>query len=147
MLTPDIRIAIAQSEKAVASKRTTAALHAFGVASVVTGDFDRAILLLQQAADRAVPRADVLSDLAAAYLARAARDNRQEDAEKALDAANRAIQVEPSADASFNRALAIERLSSGDRVRDAWRDYLRFDDRSGWASEARQHIQAVDSQR
>ena len=146
--TPDIRIAVANTEKSLAAKRTAPALHAFGVASAVTGDLDRAIALLEQSADRSPARSHVLSDLAAARLARAARDNSREDTEKALDAAERALQIDAtSTDALFNRAVAVERLAPGDAARQAWRDYLSLDDRSGWASEARQHLQALENRR
>jgi Tfp pilus assembly protein PilF len=147
-LPPDVRIAVARSEKALATRRTAEALHTFGVANIVVGDFDRAIPLLEQAVDRGSSGTDTLSDLAAAYLARGARDSSRQDFEKARAAADRAIQSDRgSLEALFNRALAIEQLSTPFEAVAAWREYLRVDDRSGWASEARQHLQALDTPR
>src|SRR5262249_29513308 len=47
------------------------------------------------------------------------------------------------AEAWFNRAYALERLSLVDQARQAWQDYLKIDNQSGWATEAREHIRAV----
>jgi len=140
-LSPDVRIAVARSEKALAAKRTAETLHMFGVASIVAGELDRAIPLLEQATEQTSPDAGMLNDLSAAYLARAARDNRHQDLERALAAADRALKAAPvQAEALFNRALALQHLGLIDEARVAWFDYLRADDRSGWADEARAHL-------
>jgi tetratricopeptide (TPR) repeat protein len=138
---PDVRIAAARSEKALAGVRTPPALHTLGIASLMLGDYDRAILMLEQAADQPSPDARMVSDLSAAYLARATRDRTHLDLMKALSAADRAVMTDPALpDALFNRALAFERLSLAGEARAAWTDYLRVDDRSGWADEARAHL-------
>jgi tetratricopeptide (TPR) repeat protein len=139
-LSPDVRIAVARSEKALAAKRTAETLHMFGVATIVAGELDRAIPLLEQATEQTSPDSEMLNDLSAAYLARAARDNRHQDLERALAAADRALKAAPVLpEALFNRALALEHLGLVDEARVAWFDYLRADDRSGWADEARAH--------
>ncbi|HEY2153748.1 MAG TPA: zf-HC2 domain-containing protein [Vicinamibacterales bacterium] len=143
-LSPEVRIAIAQSEKALAGMGTPEALHTLGVGSLLLGDLDRAIPTLERAVDQPAPDARFLSDLSAAYLARATRDNGHQDLTKALAAADRAVAANAGlSDALFNRALALERLSLPDEARAAWSDYLRVDDRSGWADEARIHLNAV----
>jgi tetratricopeptide (TPR) repeat protein len=140
-VSPDVRIAAANSEKALAGIGTPAALHTLGVASLMVGDYDRAILMLEQAADQPSPDAQMVSDLSAAYLARASHDKTHQDLMKALSAADRAVMTDPTLpDALFNRALAFERLSLAGEARAAWTDYLRVDDRSGWADEARAHL-------
>lgn len=140
-LSPDVRIAAARSEKALAANRTTQTLHDFGVASVIVGEIDRAVVVLEQAADQPSPDAAIVSDLAAAYLARAGRDNSHEDLMKALGAADRAVMTDPRLpEGLFNRALAFERLALPGEARAAWTDYLRVDDQSSWAAEARFHL-------
>ncbi len=143
-LSPEVRIAIAQSEKALAGIGTPEALHTLGVGSLLLGDLDRAIPTLERAVDRPAPDARFLSDLSAAYLSRATRDIRHQDLIKALAAADRAVAADAGLpDALFNRALALERLLLPDEARVAWADYLRVDDRSGWADEARTRLKAV----
>lgn len=143
-VSPDLRMAVAESEKAAMARRTPEILQLLGVAYLVTGEIDRAVPLLEQAVDERAPKGRMLSDLAAAYLMRATRDNRQQDVAKALAAADGAVQADPSlAEALFNRAIALERLALVDEARAAWEEYLRVDDQSGWATEARTHLQAL----
>jgi tetratricopeptide (TPR) repeat protein len=143
-LSPDVRIAAALSEKVLAGVGTPRALHTLGIASLITGDLDRAVPMIEQAVDRSTPDAEMLSDLSAAYLARAERDNRRQDLEKALAAADRAVKADPvRAEGLFNRALALERLSLTAEARAAWEDYLQIDNRSGWADEARTHLAGI----
>src|SRR5207249_1630696 len=92
----DVTIAVARAEKALTGSRTPGALHTLGVASLILGDLDRAIASLERAADQTPPDAEMLSDLAAAYLARGARDNRHQDLERALAAADRAVKAAPA---------------------------------------------------
>jgi tetratricopeptide (TPR) repeat protein len=143
-ISPDLRIAAARSEKALVANRTAQALHALGVASLLMGEIDRAVPLLEQAVDQPSPDARMLSDLSAAYLARAARDNRQQDVAKALAAADRTVAIDRILpEALFNRAVALERLSLVAEARAAWNGYLKIDDQSGWAAEARSHLSAL----
>jgi tetratricopeptide (TPR) repeat protein len=141
LVSPDVRIAAAQSEKALGAKRTPTTLHALGVAYLTIGDIDRAVPVLEQAVGGLVQNAEMLSDLSAAYLARGDRDNKEQDYSNALAFANRAVEVDHGlAEALFNRALALERLSLAYDARVAWNEYLKIDDQSGWAGEAREHL-------
>jgi tetratricopeptide (TPR) repeat protein len=143
-VSPDVRIAAARIEKEALAHRTPRTLKTLGIAYLVMGDIDRAMPVLEDAADQAGPDAQILSDLSAAYLARAARGNQPQDLAEALAAADRAVNADATlAEASFNRALALERLSHRDRARQAWLDYLKLDDRSQWAGEARVHLRAL----
>jgi CHAT domain-containing protein len=141
---PDVRIAAAQIEKTAAAQRTPKAVHTLGIAYLVTGEVGRAVPLLEEAAEGAKGDARVLSDLAAAYLARAERSNQPQDFARAVTMADRALKADPHlAEASFNRAYALERLSLADQARNAWLDYLKVDSSSEWAAEARSRIAAL----
>ncbi|HLM67413.1 MAG TPA: hypothetical protein VK358_07800, partial [Longimicrobium sp.] len=60
------------------------------------------------------------------------------DLDRALEAAEEAMELDSAnAAALYNRALALERIGLADAADDAWRTYLRVDDDSGWADEAR----------
>jgi tetratricopeptide (TPR) repeat protein len=145
---PDVRIAVASIEKEATRRRTPERLHELGIAYLVTGDMPRAIVTLEDAANR-TSSAKEASDLAAAYLVRGVRENRPEDVSRALALASLAVQRDGSLrEALFNRAFALDRLSMFDDARQAWQEYLKVDDESGWAAEARIHLQRLgDKQR
>ena len=143
-LSPDLRIAAASSEKALAGVSTPEVLHALAVVGLLVGDLNRAVPMIEQAVGRSRPDARMLSDLSAAYLARAGRENRPQDLTKALAAADHAVKADPElTEALFNRALALERLALVQEARTAWEHYLRVDHQSGWADEARAHLSAL----
>ncbi len=143
-LSPDVRSAAAFSEKALAGAGTSEALHALGVADLITGDLARSVSMFERAVAQSGSDARMLSDLSAAYIVRAERNNQPQDLTKALAAVDRAVKLDPTlAEALFNRALALERLALEDEARVAWQDYLRIDDMSGWADEARAHSRAL----
>jgi len=141
---PEVRMAAANAEKVLAARNTRDALHTLGVASLVVGDFDRAIPMIERAVAIPPPNPRYLADLAAAYLARNARDSEHQDLVKALAVADRAVKPDPAiAEALFNRALALEGLGLTEEARAAWQEYLRADEDSGWADEARTHLKAL----
>jgi tetratricopeptide (TPR) repeat protein len=138
---PDVRIAAARIEQDVARHRTPQSLRSLGLAYLVMGDVNRAVPALEEAADQPAPDAQVLSDLSAAYLTRAVRNGQPQDFVTGLAMADRAVKADPRlGEAWFNRAYALERLSMADEARQAWQDYLKIDDRSGWAEEARSRL-------
>jgi hypothetical protein len=75
------------------------------------GSVDAAILRLEALAKRQPGNGRVRSDLSAAYMARASRDRDPRDLIRALEAAERGVQIEPDlAEALWNRAVALETL-------------------------------------
>jgi CHAT domain-containing protein len=88
--------------------------------------------------------ADSLADVAAAYLVRAGKEQRALDVGRAVEAATRALEIDPAHPAAlFNRALALEALRHDDDARQTWREYLEVDFTSGWADEAREHLDSL----
>ena len=145
---PDVRIAAAQIEKATGSSSSGEALHARGLAALVVGDVDRGVATLEEAVRTSPTDAQIHSDLAAAYIARASQRPERDDLQRGLAAANRALNLNRIlVEALFNRALALERLSLNDDAREAWRAYLTIDDQSGWADEARVHLRGLTETR
>lgn len=146
-LSAEVRIAAALVEKEAAEAQSPGALRARGIASFIVGDVDRGVVALEQAAAQRPDDPRILNDLGAAYLVRAERQNQPEDLSKAIASLNRALtgnHLLP--EALFNRAYALQRLSLKEEARDAWRMYLRVDDQSGWADEARVHLRELDDQ-
>ena len=144
IVSPDVRIAAAEVEKHALGRRAPQARRMLGLAYLVTADIGRAVAALEDAAGQPSPDGQVLSDLSAAYIARGIGSGQLQDFTKALAAADRAVKAQPRlAEAWFNRAFALERLSLVDEARAAWEEYLKIDDQSGWADEARQHLRGL----
>jgi len=81
-----------------------------------------------------------LNDLAAAYLARHADD----DVTRALDLLKQAVSLDPGrAEAWFNLGLAAEAAGQPERAIEAWTKALALDSTSGWADEARWHLERL----
>jgi CHAT domain-containing protein/tetratricopeptide (TPR) repeat protein len=116
-------------------------LHASGTWHVVWGDDDAGIDDLRAAARLDPTGARIQSDLAAALLARA---ERQQDPQSIVDAhtsADSAIALDAKlGEARFNQAVALEWLHLRKDAIVAWSAYLTLDDRSPWADEARAHV-------
>lgn len=145
--------AVALAGRAARSATTTAdaaSLHAVAVADLAwdatRAPVEAAIRDLQ-AASRQDPRsAAILADLAAAWLIRAGRAQSPRDLLEAIDAADRARELDPgSLPARWNLALALERLAVDDQATRAWRDYLALDSTSAWAREARARIAGIEA--
>ena len=103
-----------------------------------------AIGRLQAIAGQSPGDARAWNDLAAARYAAAVQLRRPPLLPEALAAADRALTADPqSAEALFNRALILERMSRTADARIAWLRYLEADSTSPWASEARAHLREL----
>lgn len=133
----------ARATHAVISAVDPDALHAAALVDLLWTDdqgiaLERSIKYLMAASTLAPERASVLTDLAAAYLVRAKREDSPRDLLFAVDAADHALQLDPNdASARFNLALALERLNIVEQASDAWKAFLRAEPASPWADEAR----------
>ncbi|HUR80780.1 MAG TPA: CHAT domain-containing tetratricopeptide repeat protein [Thermoanaerobaculia bacterium] len=117
-----------------------------GVIALLGGDPRDAVATLEQASAANEPA--VWNDLAAAYYEAAIRHDAPEFLADALAAADRALTIEPRRrEALFNRALILQRLGLRTDARSAWSQYLMFDSASGWANEARTHLEALAPER
>jgi CHAT domain-containing protein/tetratricopeptide (TPR) repeat protein len=141
---PAVLSAVARIRERAEADPSPQTLGPLGITYLVSGDVARAVETLESATAQAPDDPRLLSDLAAAYLVRAARLDEPADVPRALEAAERAIALEASPDeAWFNRALALEQLPLADAARKAWEDYLARDPASGWADEARRHLESL----
>lgn len=117
-----------------------------GLFELLTGDPRHAVAALEKASVANQPA--VWNDLAAAYHEAAVRYDAHDFLANALTAADRALSIEPDrAEALFNRALILERLGLRIDARAAWSHYLAIDSGTGWADEARQHLDALVPER
>jgi CHAT domain-containing protein len=145
---PAVLAAVARIREQAQADISPEALGALGVTYLVSGDAGAAVKALESASAQKPDDPRLLSDLAAAYLVRAAQSDEPADIPKALESAERAIALaDAPPEAWFNRALALEQLHLVDAARKAWGDYLQRDSSSGWADEARQHLEALPKAR
>jgi anti-sigma factor RsiW len=141
---PDVRIAAARIEKETEAQPLAQALHALGIAELVTGRLDIAVVALEDSASQRPTDPRILNDLASAYLVRSEQSGNRDDLSKALVTLNRALEVDRTVpEVLFNRAYTLERLSLIPEAREAWQAYLTIDNRSGWADEARARLRAL----
>src|SRR3989441_9742891 len=145
---PAVLGAVARIRERAESDTSPEALGALGITYLVSGDVAAAVKALESASAQEPENARLLSDLAAAYLARATQADEPADIPKALEVAEKAIALKDAPEeAWFNRALPLDRLHLVDASRNAWEDYLQRDSASGWAEEARQHLEALPKER
>lgn len=111
--------------------------HARGAVQLLLGNSRAAVDALERALQESPDDLQVTVDLAAALIARGGETRNTGDLERALSLAERAWSREPSPEAAWNRAVALERLARDEQAREAWDDYLQLDPSSEWAAEAR----------
>ena len=128
-------------EQKLATRNDPAALHARGIALLLTGRPDDAVAVLAPVAKDSNDFA-VWNDLATAQLAR--MDQTPTVLTEALRAAEHAARLEPSAAAPhYNRGLALERLR---RCNDAIRAYeaaLAREQSDAWRADIRNRLQLL----
>jgi len=115
-----------------------------GRADLLDGKDDAAIAELERARALRPKDAEILSDLGMAYFQKAERTHDPQMQALAFERLSEGARLKPD-DPSllFNRALAAESLFAFSEARDDWEAYLRIDSTSGWAQEARQHLDDV----
>ena len=136
-LSPDTRIALATLEKAVDGDASGAAKADLGAAYLIQGELDRAISLLHDAASETNAPRD-WSDLSAAYLVKASRtaSRRVEFLARGYDAAAQSLKRGVSAEASFNRTLALDGLAPYVGEPAPWSEYARHESDTRWVGVA-----------
>jgi CHAT domain-containing protein len=127
-------------------------LHAYGVSLLMLGKDEQAVAILERAVRNETGEADLLTairksddarlltDLAAAYVARGDRTTHAADYMIAVEASDRAWRLAQTPDTAWNRAVAISKLHVGSDEVGAWRDYLALDPSSPWSTEAKAHL-------
>jgi len=143
-LSPDVKIAVGKIEKRALEQDSVDNRDALGVALLTAGDVEKAVSVLEDAVGERPNNPELLSDLGAAFLAQG-RLNRPEDYPRALAAIERAVRTgNASAEARFNRALALETLHLDAAAAQAWRDYLQSGESAPeWREEVWQHLKAL----
>ena len=118
--------------------------QAWAMAELLLGRHDSAIATLEYLVQRDAGDARAWTNLSAAYLVRAADADRPDDLPKALDAVERALNIDGRLpEALFNKGLALRALSMRDTAMSSFRQYLEVDSASDWAAEARRYLEEL----
>lgn len=127
-------------EKANANP-TTENLRALASAHLLLGEVSEAIRILDDVVQESPRDATARSDLAAAYLTRAERENRADDWPMALESTEIALELEPGLkEALFNKALALEALHLSEQAIAAWELYESSFPDDEWLPAVREHL-------
>jgi|HubBroStandDraft_1064217.scaffolds.fasta_scaffold00079_19 cytochrome c-type biogenesis protein CcmH/NrfG len=114
-----------------------------GRADLLDGKDEAAIVELERAHALRPADASILLDWGTALFEKAEKTDPKLRAD-AFERFSEGYRLKPDDPALlFNRALAAQRIPVYNEARDDWEKYLRIDPTSGWAQEARQHLNEV----
>lgn len=136
-------------------RRSVSTLHQRGISYLLTGHWDKAVDVLDDALrldtqfeDRATGIAAsndpaLLTDISVAHHAYARDRHELRSYVIAAEAAQRAWSLDKTPDTAWNRAVATAALHLRQEALAAWHDYLKLDPDSQWADEARKRMRAL----
>jgi tetratricopeptide (TPR) repeat protein len=115
-----------------------------GRADMLEGNPEAAVAELDRAHTLRPNDASVLSDLGTANFQWAKAKPDPKLYASAFEYFSQGTRLQPNNLALvFNRALAAEKIFAFSEARDGWETYLKSDSTSGWAAEARAHLEAL----
>lgn len=131
----------------VSQNPTSESHHLLARVYLSIGEFDKALQLLKKAHEADPQNAKILNDTGFLYLEKSKTAKENSDkltfVADAVDYFDRALAVDPGLlPARFNKAIATE-IYLPNRAKELWQDYLQRDPDSGWAIEARTHLNAL----
>ncbi|HTT60411.1 MAG TPA: tetratricopeptide repeat protein [Bryobacteraceae bacterium] len=119
-------------------------LQLAGQADLQEGKEEAAIEELERARSLRPADATILVDLGAAYYQKAAKTDDPESYSKAYERLSEGVRLKPGDPALvFDQALAAEHIQTPGVAQKAWETYLKLDSGSGFAAEARAHLDSV----
>ena len=132
-----LEVAAKVQERAIKSP-SVENLHALGVSQLLLGDSSSAVQNLGDALSKsggldASTDVALISDYSAALSTRAQQMRSSDSAALAARVAERAWSLRHTPETAWNRAVALD-------TPEAWSDYLKLDQTSDWAREARAHL-------
>ncbi len=115
-----------------------------GRIDLLVGKEDAAIAELLRAHALSAGDPHILSDLGTAYYEKAQKTEDPRLYVEAFEFFSKGLALKPNDPVLlFNKALAAEHIFSFNEARDAWEAYLHIEPHSGWAKEARKHLEEV----
>ena len=121
-------------------------LHARGLADLLAGRSAAAVDNLLRASKIRPDSTDIPIDLAVAFAQKGLSEGRPQDLETAEATLNRVLALRPENPAAcFNRALIREDRQEWELAKQDWQRYLRLDPHGGWAREAQEHLERMQT--
>ena len=141
------------SSDAFENSKTAETFHSLGRVYLSEKSFDTAIEKLKKALELAPQDAEIISDLGTAYLEKGKTFSTEKNGKsfdlyaQALEEFEKALIIDPkSQTAQFNKAGCLQALKQTHQAEEAWQNYLKLDDKSPWADEARRNLQLLQSE-
>jgi len=126
-------------------------LQAMAAVRIYLGDTDLALKSLEEALkladeEKLAPKrkAAILNDLAGARFQSWEGTGDRRNLIAALDTIERARALDVSPSIAWTRAVLLGAVHQNDAALQAWQDYLRLDPASAWATEAQNHVAALE---
>jgi CHAT domain-containing protein len=139
-LEPGVLQAIAAVERRVQQTGDSEAVRTLAIVALLTGRADAALQQLNALLQSRPHDGAAWNDLSVTYLELAGDPGDSRFIARALNAACRALALDPrSSAARYNRAAALERLGLQPAAATAWHEVSQTADQPEWAEEARAH--------
>jgi CHAT domain-containing protein/tetratricopeptide (TPR) repeat protein len=132
----------------VSENPTTTNLHLLARVYLGKKEFDQALQQLEAAQKNSPQNAEILSDIGVAYLEKskvvAEDDEKLTLVANSIESFDKALALNPNLlPALFNKAIATE-IYLPNRAKEAWKEYLKLDQTSDWANEARNRLEILN---
>ena len=126
--------------------------HGLGKLYLAEHKYDQAIAAFEKALQADGRNARLHNDLGAALFEKGGSERSVDGEEKDLESLgrsvehfNKAVELDKSLlEAYFNRALAYQQMALQRQAEEAWKEYLRRDENSPWADEARRYVKLLE---
>jgi CHAT domain-containing protein len=137
---------LSELDHEVFTHQRAASRHNLGRLFMLHGDMGPAEQQFLLALKERPRDARLLTDLGALCYERSRKETKEGHVllHKAAEHLSNAIEIDPRlAEARFNRALCYERMNLFLQAESDWKQYLTLDGDSGWAAEAREHLNGL----
>ena len=148
-------IALGKFSEAQAKKETAQNFRGLGLAYLANEQYDDAVKHLEEANKTDITNPEIMNDLGVAYLQQAEHFSENEKG-KRLEKLSFAVEYFARAlkekngnypEALFNKAIALSEIPMLENASVTLNDYLKIDNTSKWAGEARELLKKVDEQK
>ena len=134
----------------VSKEPTAESQHLLARVFLAKKEFKKALELLEKPRDTSPQKPEVLNDIGTAYLEQSKLASKDDEKliliADAIENFDKALAIDPNLlSAKFNKAVALE-IYLPNRAKEAWQEYLKLDQTSDWAKEAKERLENLNKQ-